>query len=57
MINGQQIRLIVSDTPSVRYWYNEVLAIYAPEFSFDVTCADDLGNEVSTQVIPEFIIP
>lgn len=61
VIDGQQIRLIVDENELVRYgtgpWANEVLLIQAPEFSFDVTCADDSGNEVSTSVVPEFVIP
>ncbi|MEZ4593563.1 MAG: hypothetical protein R3D55_20830, partial [Chloroflexota bacterium] len=61
MNDGQQIRLIVDDNELVRYgtgpWANEVLLIQAPEFSFDVTCADDSGNQVSTSVIPEFVMP
>ncbi|WP_420645348.1 hypothetical protein [Candidatus Leptofilum sp.] len=57
VVSGQEVSLVVRDTESARI-VNELLVwLFAPEFSFEVTCADDSGNEISTIVVPEFDTP
>ena len=55
--NGQDVTLIENDTESARIVNDQLIWLFAPEFSFDVTCADDDGNEVSTSVVPDFMMP
>jgi hypothetical protein len=57
VINGQEVSLVVSEDESARIVDDVLIWLFAPEFSFDVTCADDNGNEVSTSVVPEFDVP
>jgi hypothetical protein len=52
--DGQLIGLVIREPESVRIRNGLPFIIFAPEFSFDVTCADDLGNEVSTSIAPQF---
>ena len=57
VIDGQQVNLVIREEESPRIIDDVLVWLFAPEFSFDVTCADDNGNQVSTTVIPEFDIP
>lgn len=57
VINGQEVSLVVSEDESVRIVNDVLIWLFAPEFSLDVTCSDDNGNEVSTSVMPEFDSP
>ncbi|MCB0482830.1 MAG: hypothetical protein KDC83_15480 [Flavobacteriales bacterium] len=57
VIDGQQVNLVIREEESPRIIDDVLVWLFAPEFSFDITCADDNGNQVSTTVIPEFDIP
>lgn len=57
VVNGQNVTLVVDDEESPRFMDGLLEWLFAPEFSLDVTCADDNGNEVSTSVAPEFVVP
>ncbi|MCA9947794.1 MAG: hypothetical protein KC449_30140, partial [Anaerolineales bacterium] len=57
VIDGQQVNLVIREEESPRIVDDVLVWLFAPEFSFDVTCADDNGNQVSTTVIPELDIP
>lgn len=55
--SGQEVNLVVRENESARIVDGTLIWLFAPEFSLNVTCADDLGNEVSTSVQPEFVLP
>jgi hypothetical protein len=57
VLDGQQVNLVVRETESARIIDNLLIWLFAPEFSFDVTCADANGNQVSTSVVPDFSAP
>ncbi len=57
VVNGQDVNLVIGESESARIVDDMLIWLFAPEFSFDVTCADDNGNEVSTTVVPEFETP
>ncbi len=57
VVDDQELNLVIRDRESARIVGGALLWLYAPEFSLDVTCADDSGNEVSTSVAPEFVSP
>ncbi len=57
VVNGQDVVLVVSDKESARIVSDQLVWLFAPEFSMDVTCANDGGMEVSTSIVPEFDIP
>ena len=57
VVNGQEVSLVVSEDESARIVNDLLIWLFAPEFSMDVTCADDNGNEVSTSIAPEFDTP
>ncbi len=57
VVNGQEVNLVIRDHESARVVGGTLVWLFAPEFNMNVTCADDLGNEVSTDVQPEFILP
>ncbi len=57
VVSGQEVNLVVRDHESARIIGGMLVWLFAPEFSMNVTCADDLGNEVSTTVEPEFVFP
>lgn len=57
VVNGQEVNLVIRDHESARVVGGTLVWLFAPEFSMNVTCADDLGNEVSTTVEPDFTLP
>lgn len=57
VVSGQEVNLVVRENESARVINDLLIWLFAPEFSLDVTCADDSGNEVSTSVMPEFDTP
>lgn len=57
VVNGQDVNLVIGEHESARIVDDMLIWLFAPDFSFDVTCADDNGNQVSTTVIPEFETP
>jgi hypothetical protein len=57
VINGQNVNLIVNEKESPRIVNGVLVWLFAPEFSLDVICADDDGNEVSISIAPEFDTP
>ncbi|MAT96910.1 MAG: hypothetical protein CL608_07190 [Anaerolineaceae bacterium] len=57
VVNGQEVNLVVRENESARVIDDMLIWLFAPDFSFDVTCADDNGNEVSTTIVPEFETP
>jgi len=57
VVNGQDVNLVVGENESPRIVDDMLIWLFAPDFHFDVVCADDSGNQVSTTVVPEFDVP
>jgi hypothetical protein len=57
VVSGQEVALVVRENESARIINDLLVWLFAPDFSLDVTCSDDLGNEVSTSVVPDFMVP